>query len=341
MKQQPDRRSGDATAVEEATFTAGTVTVDETFEAGTAMSKNALKKLQRREKTLQGRKLKKLRAKEEKLAKAHAEGRDLEAEKKVLAERTAAGDGKLRRQELWDTEKLPLVQASFQICIDCAFESDMTAKEIASLASQIRCCYSYNKRSPHPCQVVVTSLGGTTLALLEKETGYSEWPHRAFTGTSQSLDEYYNNTNNDLHNVIYLTSDSEHTITELDPSQIYVIGGIVDRNRLKRAAMTRAAQLGIRTAKLPLETYLKAMPATRVLTCNHVFDILLKYRVLGNDWCAALRAVLPGRKEATFKDDINDDDDGNCCQPYDPPLEKMTKLQRIPAVQDERAGGHD
>lgn len=296
----------DDTTMTTTTTTEDTTSAQATEEAIEApvISKNALKKIRKRERTLEGRNLKKLVTKEERRAKAVAQGRDLEAERKTLIERTATGDGKFRRQELWDTEKLPLIKESFQICLDCSFESKMTAKEIASLTSQIRCCYSYNKRNAHPCQLTVTSLGGETLGLLEKETGYAEWPNRAFIGTSMSLEDYFKDK---LRNVVYLTSDSEHTIAQLDNSKVYVIGGIVDRNRLKRAAICRAESLNIATAKLPLTKYLQKMPATRVLTCNHVFDILLKYRVNGNDWCAALRAVLPSRKEAEYKDDENTD----------------------------------
>lgn len=247
---------------------------------------------------LEIKKERKLKEKQAKRAKAEAQGRDLEAERKFLLERTAAGDRKKRLQSQWDYEKLPLAKQSFQICLDCSYEDRMTDKEIASLAAQIRYCYSYNKRSPHPSLWAATSLGGKTLALLESETGYPEWANRAFTGTLQSLEEYYKN---DLKNLVYLTSDSDTTITHLDKDKIYVIGGIVDRNRLKGVAMHRAKHLGIATAKLPLSEHLEKMPATRVLTCNHVFDILLKYREYGNDWGKALQHVLPSRKEAVIK----------------------------------------
>lgn len=262
------------------------------------MSKNRLKKLRKRERILEKKKERKLKEKAAKKAKAEAAGRDLQAERKFLAERTAAGDRKRGLQSQWDTEKLPFAQKSFQLCLDCSFEDAMSEKEIASLASQIRYCYSYNKKSPNPCLWTATSLSGRTLELLEKETGYFEWIHRCYTDTSLSLEDYYK----DKHNVVYLTSDSDNTITELDNDKIYVIGGIVDRNRLKGVAKRRAEELGVATAKLPLAEHLERMPATRVLTCNHVFDILLKYRACGNDWGKALQQVLPSRKEAEFKE---------------------------------------
>ena len=102
---------------------------------------------------------------------------------------------------------------------------------------------------------------------------------------------------------MYLTSDSDTILEHLEDDAVYIIGGIVDRNRLKGVAMQRATELGISTAKLPLDEYLKQMPSTRVLTCNHVFDILLKYRENGNNWSLALQQVLPSRKGAELKDE--------------------------------------
>jgi tRNA (guanine9-N1)-methyltransferase len=101
---------------------------------------------------------------------------------------------------------------------------------------------------------------------------------------------------------VYLTSDSEHTLQRLEDDKIYVIGGIVDRNRLKRAAISKAESAGIATAKLPITDYLQLV-TTKVLTCNHVFEILLKYRENGNDWKKAMLDVLPNRKDVKAKDD--------------------------------------
>lgn len=271
------------------------------------LSKNAAKKLLKRERVLAGRAAKKRDAREQRRTAAVAEGRDLPAERRELAARTAAGDGWRRRQLLWETEKQPLAATSFQVCIDCAFEPHMTAKELASLASQIRCCYSYNKRNAHPCLMTVTGLSGTTLELLENETGYAEWSKRAYVGTAQPLADYYHDR---LSDVVYLTSDADRVLHDLDDDKIYVIGGIVDRNRLGRAAFDRAQSLRVATARLPLAEHVRCLASTRVLTCNHVFDLLLQYRgAAGRDWRAALRAVLPARKEAVYREDSLDQGD--------------------------------
>lgn len=70
----------------------------------------------------------------------------------------------------------------------------------------------------------------------------------------------------------------------------------MDRNRLKREAITKAETLNIATAKLPISDHLKLF-STKVLTCNHVFEILLKFRESGEDWKKTLMDVLPQRKD--------------------------------------------
>lgn len=106
--------------------------------------------------------------------------------------------------------------------------------------------------------------------------------------------------------VVYLTSDSPNTLSRLSPHSTYVIGGIVDKNRHKgicyklatEAAVANPAA-GIKTAKLPIGEYL-AMESRKVLTTNHVNEIMLKWLELG-DWGEAFMAVIPKRKGGELK----------------------------------------
>ena len=184
----------------------------------------------------------------------------------------------------------------------------MMEREIASLAQQLRYCYAYNKKATTPCLVGVTSLepGCETLTRLQKETGFHEWANRLFTCTEKALEDYYADQ---LSKIVYLTSDSETILDTLEDDKIYVIGGIVDRNRLKGVAMNRAQALGLNTAKLPLDDHVAKMSSTPVLACNHVFNILLKTREYRNDWSKALEEILPTRKDPVFKKRTTDDVD--------------------------------
>jgi len=270
------------------------------------MSKKQLKRKRKWERAMEVKERRKRQDKEIKIAKAKAEGRDLEKERLEQLQREQDGAGRRYRQERWEKEKLPLIEKSFQVCMDCSFESQMTAKEINSLSSQIRYCYSSNKRNKHPCKLTITSLtdSGPTMANLKNVSGFEDWKLRAFDYSDQSLEEVFSSRLNDI---VYLTSDAQDVVEHLEDDKIYVIGGIVDRNRLHRAAIDRAEALSVKTAKLPIETHLAKMKSSKVLTCNHVFDILLKYREHGRNWEKALLEVLPSRKEASAKQEETGD----------------------------------
>lgn len=60
-----------------------------------------------------------------------------------------------------------------------------------------------------------------------------------------------------LNNLVYLTADSSNELEDIDPQKIYIIGGLVDRNRHKMECYKRAVAAGIATAKLPIHHYVK------------------------------------------------------------------------------------
>ncbi|KFY77993.1 hypothetical protein V499_02763 [Pseudogymnoascus sp. VKM F-103] len=99
--------------------------------------------------------------------------------------------------------------------------------------------------------------------------------------------------------IVYLSSDSEHTLDSLSPYTTYVIGGIVDKNRHKGLCHKRANELGIPTAKLPIGEYMQ-MQSRTVLTTNHVVEIMANWLETG-DWGEAFLKAIPKRKEAVLR----------------------------------------
>ena len=85
-----------------------------------------------------------------------------------------------------------------------------------------------------------------------------------FTGSSKSYIDLFKK-----NSLVYLTADSSTIITKLRRDKVYIIGGIVDRNRLKGITYEKAVAQGIETAKLPLDAVVEMGAATRVLTVNH------------------------------------------------------------------------
>ncbi|ETV92576.1 hypothetical protein H310_13235, partial [Aphanomyces invadans] len=179
------------------------------------------------------------------------------------------------------------------IVIDCGFEHDMTSREKKSLSQQIMFSYGVNKRSDSPATMFLTSLHGETESNLCKISGFGTWI--GCTATPKCYMDIFKK-----ESLVYLTADSPNVINDLDTDKVYIIGGIVDRNRLKGATYDRAKAQGIQTAKLPLDKVLEMGQATRVLTVNHVFQILVDYTTV-RDWTQATLSALPERKGAQPK----------------------------------------
>ncbi|GAC95971.1 likely tRNA guanine methyltransferase [Pseudozyma hubeiensis SY62] len=124
-----------------------------------------------------------------------------------------------------------------------------------------------------------------------------------------------------ISDAIYLTADTDDTLTALEPGKTYIIGGIVDKNRYKGLCRAKADRLGIRAAKLPLSQEMleavernvssqgdsirddagqngqddKGFVGRKVLTVNQVVEILTAWTET-RDWVTALEKALPRRK---------------------------------------------
>jgi hypothetical protein len=132
--------------------------------------------------------------------------------------------------------------------------------------------------------------------------------------------------------MIYLSADADQELSALlDPEATLVIGGLVDRNRHRGAARSRALSMGMETARLPLRTLGGAvLSSSAVLTVDQTFALLLaavdaasgsgdggqgeeegeqkgeeeeteakaRKKVIRADWAAGVRAAVPTRKLA-------------------------------------------
>jgi tRNA (guanine9-N1)-methyltransferase len=96
-----------------------------------------------------------------------------------------------------------------------------------------------------------------------------------------------------IESVVYLTADTETTLETIKEGEMYVIGGLVDRNRYKNVCAEKARRLGLRTAKLPIGS--DRLKSSTVMTVNQVVNILLAFNQTGS-WEDALDQHLPKRK---------------------------------------------
>jgi tRNA (guanine9-N1)-methyltransferase len=281
---------------------------DQVTTTGEGLSKKGRKRLLKQELRKDAKKLKKEKDKEKK------KGTNSRSFRITAIPANTGNEGvaisRKERKESGKAEFSKLCLQNFTVIIDLNWEELHTEKALKSLKQQVMYCYGFNKRHTLPAFIHLTGLGPLLNEQLVAQNHADNW-----LGMKLTQSEYINLTDNysldyddDVRaglkkQLVYLTSDAEETIDVLDKNCAYIIGGVVDRNRLKGITYRKATAQGVRTVKLPIkENY--ALSATHILTVNHVFEILLNYGSVGG-WRKAMEAVLPQRKHAKAIPDTN------------------------------------
>ena len=295
-----------------------------------ALSKNQQKKL-KRDQQWEANRAKRKAKRKEKLQEKKQRKRAAREELAPSASDTAI-PASVNGQDHQTSNKQKLKRPDFvkvpiTIVLDCGFDDLMNDKERKSLGSQVTRSYSDNHKSPFQSHLLVSSFGGP---LKDRFEGLLEGHHHSWKGVrfleedfvqaaeqakawmkgdssgrlagvfeekaiaDQPVDELIRSGE-----VVYLTSDSPNTLTELRPYSTYIVGGLVDRNRHKGICYKRAMERGVKTAQLPIGDYMQ-MASRFVLATNHVVEIMLRWLELG-DWGKAFLQVMPKRKGGMLK----------------------------------------
>ena len=255
---------------------------EEDIEKKPEMSKRQKKKLIKWQRILESRKIKKEEKKQNR--------------KRKLNEDNGTDPDSMSSNDSSNpyTKKLKTMNSegasSLRIAVDMSFDDLMTDRDIVKLLKQVQRSYASNRRSEHPVQLYLTSFNGKSKLQLEKtKCQYQNWDVHI------KSDSYFQVF--DKEDVVYLTSDSSNILKELDVSKAYIIGGLVDHNHHKGLCHRLAVEQDVAHAQLPISDFVK-LNSRKVLTVNHVFEILLRF-VETKDWERAFYAVLPPRKLAT------------------------------------------
>jgi len=241
-------------------------------------------------------------------------------QKKAYLKQKKKEKEKKRKEMMTDEERLQIseikkkkkrdptqIEYSGSIVFDFEMTDQMGEKEEKSLVTQMCFLYGVNRKAERPFHLSVTGFNGRIKPLFEKMSGFSMWHMDCFAETY--MEKY------EKSELVYLTSDSPNIIKTLDPTKKYIIGGLVDHNRLKGITFKKATEQGIAHAQLPISEYIQ-LASRKILAVNHVFEILSKFTEC-NDWKEAFEKVIPLRKFTEKKkkknnkegDDNNNDDD--------------------------------
>lgn len=218
-------------------------------ECNETMSKRKQKKL-----------LKMARYQEMKKLKRQKEKQKYKEKRKAEAAAGVAGPGRERKLRKLNTMENSSNKVS--VAIDFDYDELMSDKDIAKCVKQLLRVYTLNRKSSMPIQLHYTSLNETNRVkqALAKNIGYENWDVNIHQETYLDLFSH--------DRIVYLSSESENVLEELDPNAVYIIGGLVDHNHHKGLSLDRAEKKSLKTARLPLNEYI-SMKTRTVLTIVH------------------------------------------------------------------------
>jgi len=253
------------------------------------LSKRALKRLKKRE-IWEANKGQRRAAERERRKKRAAEDRRKRAENPEAAPTETFHQFRKRLKK----NRMSTSACRVSVIIDCGWENLMEMKDVQKLAKQIQYSYTTNRRLDDPVQFFVTGLqpGSMLKEKLDNDyAGYDNWD------INLKAENYFDCF--EKEKIVYLTSESENVLEKLEDDKAYIIGGLVDHNQHKGICHATAVSRGISHARLPIDEFME-MKTRKVLTVNHVFDILASASG-GANWEDAFAAAIPSRKGAVVK----------------------------------------
>ncbi|XP_050972133.1 tRNA methyltransferase 10 homolog B isoform X2 [Labeo rohita] len=249
----------------------------------TAFSKNVMRKQRNWERRLEAKKSKRKEEKERKKLSRQNKG----ATEPQLSKRVIKAITKERLEEARG--------AGLRLCVDLSMTDCLSPKEISRLACQIRRLYGCNKKALQPFRIFLTELREDSLLYKECVRMNDGFTNYLIDVTEESWFHLFPS-----EDVIYLTPDASEALEYVEEDKVYILGGLVDETIQKKISYTRAKELGIRTARLPIDEYMVKRPNpknfhSKILAINQVFEILLTFRDT-KDWIKALTAGIPPGK---------------------------------------------
>ena len=181
-------------------------------------------------------------------------------------------------------------ERGLRVALDLSYSEHMNPKEHKSLSRQVARCWGLNRRAALPISLHLTGLARCPRACLpvDEATGsevVSKWKvHRLDEDVSAAFQH---------DELVFLSPDADEPLLALDPSKVYVIGGLVDTSVIKRASYGKASGLGARAVRLPLAEHAPVAHARLPLTLTSVLDILLTVHAGGTWGDAVKHAVAP------------------------------------------------
>lgn len=219
------------------------------FGDAEVLSKRKQKKLLKMAKWEEQKKIKRQKEKEKKKEK-----RAREVELGII--------GPSQKRKMLKSNKMENSSNLVKVAVDFDYDELMLDNDIAKCSKQMLRVYTENRRSNTPIRLHFTSIRENSRIKnsLSRNEGYTNWD------VNIHEEPYYDLF--DHNSIVYLSSESDNVLNELDQNAVYIIGGLVDHNHHKGLSLQRAEEKGFKTARLPLSEHIE-MKTRSVLTIVH------------------------------------------------------------------------
>ncbi|XP_068612018.1 tRNA methyltransferase 10 homolog B [Brachionichthys hirsutus] len=193
-------------------------------------------------------------------------------------------------------ERLTEAQSTgIKLCVDLSMTDSMSDKETSRLAGQLRRLYGSNRKATRPFHLVLTELREDSRLYRECLRMNDGFLNYMIEITEESCLGLF-----PPEAVVYLTPDADEALQTVEADKVYVLGGLVDESVQKKLSLSRARDLSVRTARLPIDEFMVKRNNSKnfhskILAVNQVFDILLTFCVT-DSWVEALQAGFPRGK---------------------------------------------
>lgn len=171
----------------------------------------------------------------------------------------------------------------------------MSDIEIKSVGRQLHYCFAFNRRHKMPFDMHLCNMNmsGGTLHWLQKHI-----PTVLDATFPLSIHEKCFTELFPRERLVYLSPDSDNVLTEYNADDIFVVGTIVDKGTCQKLSLAKAKSLGVRHARLPLDTHVRlACGAGKEFTLNAMTSILLEWKET-QDWKKAFGVPMIEQKFA-------------------------------------------
>ena len=164
----------------------------------------------------------------------------------------------------------------------------MNPRERKSLAHQIVRIYGHNRKAARPLDLHLSGLSSMEEYpdILPANGHWRSWAD--ITLVQEPAEDSWPGE------VVWLTPDASKPLLELDPTAVYVIGGLIDRSVTAQATLRRAERHGVSARRLPLREFAARADGHPILSPLSVVQILAAVHS-GAGWPDAIALGLPER----------------------------------------------